>query len=173
MPKQKEITFETPIRDCEPLYSPEDRKAVNDFFIEYNGQVIEWCLRSPGEIRRLRANRYYRGGILPVFVPSIFQHEYEAHNYFTEKYLTQVDVVDLREDSFEKVLFDIGKKQSKSRNTIKRTKIEENIFEIRWVKSTSVLSKRDFADFINKVILEGQTEHGLEFEPIEKFNEHK
>jgi hypothetical protein len=173
MPKQKEILFETPIRDCKPLYSPEDKKAVNDFIKQFDGETLEWCLRSPEEIRRLKANRYYWGGVLEVFTPAIFQTTYEAHEHFTKKYLSHVDVLDLREDNFEDVLNEIVSKSSRSRKTVKYERVDLDTVRITWVESTAILSKKRFAKLIKDITLEGQEIHGLEFEPIEKFNEHK
>lgn len=169
----KEFLFTTPIRNKKPLFEETDLNKLRDWYEEFDNQSLEWCIRTPEEVRRLRANRYYRGGVLPVFVPAIFQTESEAHNYFTEKYLSQVDVIDIREDSYIEFLCDIGHKRSQSRPTIKRTQIDEYTFEIRWVKSTAVLSKKQFADYVNKVIFDGQTEHGLEFKSIEQFNEYR
>jgi hypothetical protein len=173
MAKSKEILFETPIRNCKPLYSPEDKKAVNDFIKQFDGETLEWCLRSPEEIRRLKANRYYWGGVLSEFVPKVFTSTHEAHEYFTNKHLSHVDVLDLREDNFETVLNEIVRKSSRSRRTVKYERIDLDTVRITWVESTAILSKRDFKKYVDLVILEGQVEFGLEFEPIEKFNEHK
>ena len=169
----KEFFFETPIRDSKPLYKQEDLEKVRELYKEFDGQNLEWVVRTPEEIRRLKANRYYWGGVLTEFIPAIYQTVMEAHEHFTKKYLSKVDVLDLNESDFEKELSKIVRLSSRSRNTLKWEKVSENTVRISWIQSTSTLSKKGFASYINDVIRDGQTENGLEFKPIEQFNEYK
>jgi hypothetical protein len=159
--------------NSEPELLAEDRIKVREFYSKRAGQTCEWLLRDEQEIRSLIVNRFHWGAILPNFCPDNFDTPEDAHAYFTGRYLLQQDIIDIREDVFSLTLAKIVKYASRSRNTIVKEQIDDYTFKITWIRSTSTLTKKMFTDYINKIILFGQTELGLSFESLENYDPYK
>jgi hypothetical protein len=156
----------------EPELLAEDRIKVREFYSKNSGQNIEWILRTEEEARTLKTNRYYWGLILPTFCPDLFGTPEDVHEYYSKKFLSQEDVIDIRDDVFGLFLAKITKYASRTRNTIKKEQLDDYTFKITWVRSTAILTKKMMKDYLDKVMLDGN-EQGLEFESLEGFDPYK
>ena len=115
-----------------------------------------------------RMQKYYRGGVLPSFVPAYFKTANDAHEYFAKKFLGRTDIVDMSDPDKDKKIHRIMNDVSQSiRPTMKEIIVysEEKIKTVRlridWVKSTAALTTRAFTNYIKEIIREG-AEHGIE-----------
>lgn len=103
-------------------------------------------------------NRYMRAMYKNYLVPDYFDTEDEAHDYYTEKFLSQVDVLDLNDDSdFMEKLNEI----SRQARVVTRKKYLGDKVEITWVRSTSALKTTEMEDFLTKFRTDVQMELGV------------
>jgi len=158
--------------NSEPELLAEDRIKVREFYSKRAGQSCEWLLRDEQEIRSLKANRYYWSMVLTAFCPEHFGDPVNVHEYYSKKFLTQEDVIDIQEDSFGDTLSKITKYASRTKNTIMKEQINDHIFKINWVRSTATLTKKMMKDYVDKIMLDGN-ERGIEFMDIKQFDEYK
>jgi hypothetical protein len=130
----------------------EDSIRYNKFLSTLGeGQRTECVFRSPQEIRTQQANRYL-WFCYGFFVPDNFDSTYDAHEHFSRELLTEIDVIDSAEQSFDKLLVKLSKEVSTTiKNPIQVIQKDINIFEIHWVKSTTKLSKRMFWEHVEKI----------------------
>ena len=150
-----------------PAMTEDDIQHMKELNKAHEGEFLEMLIRTPKEIRSLLANRYLRGYVYPAYVPDHFDYPHEAHAYFTDMFLMQHDVIDLLDEDLEREMERITRNASRSRKTIK-IHLTDTKIEITWVKSTAVLSKRDFAKYTNNVKDFGIKEFGLQFLDIDK-----
>ena len=113
--------------------------------------------------------KYYRSGVLGSFVPENFNHPEEAHEYFVKKFLKQVDVIDILDPDKDKLLARIMNNSSEAvRPTFQEkliyhgSKLSGVRLKITWYKSTASLTQKQFNQYINDVIVFGETELGIE-----------
>ena len=148
------------------------RAGAREFYKLHPNSTIEWLFRSEEAVRTLKMNRYYWAGILSVFCPAHFQTPVEAHEYFSKEYLSEEDIVNIKEDNLSEILSIISKNISHTKPLITQNRIDEFTLCLNWVRSTTTLTKKRMSQHIKDIILEGQ-ELGLEFEDIDKFDEYK
>lgn len=123
------------------------------------------------ELRSEKSHKYLRGGIYPAFVPDMFQNAQDVHKYFGDKFLSRTDFLDSK-DSIDDI-----KNQSRESDGFNWTlipkwkgkKLVEAKLRIDWVKSTKALTQKELTTYIDQIIYEGTTEHGLYFESIEDY----
>lgn len=120
------------------------------------------------EIRTSQANKYLWGAVYPAFCPEHFDEPQDAHKHFSKQFLLQEDIVDIEEESLqiftEKLL-----KQSSQTHKPKFVKKGDAV-TIFWVRSTASLTKKQFMEYVNKVVDFGAT-LGIQFLPIEQTKE--
>ena len=125
------------------------------------------------EARSEKSHRYLRGGIYTTFVPSMFQNAQEVHEHYGNKFLSRTDFLEVSETE----RLDEIKNQSRESNGFKITVIVQrkgqeitgHKFRVDWVKSTKALKQKELTIYIDQIIYEGTTEHGLYFENIEDY----
>src|SRR5690554_3626491 len=106
----KQLFIKVKINDeAKPEILQEDRSRIREFYENNKNQFIEWLLRTPEEVRRLKQNRFYFGVVLRGFIPAHFQTVDEAHEYYTRRFLTVKDELDLNDKDFLKDLNRINK----------------------------------------------------------------
>ncbi len=155
------------VRNGEICYTPEQLKENKNFLYSNEGEVLIQTLEIEGEMRTSEANAYYWAGILQTFVlRGHFQTVYDAHDHFTKKFLSQETVLDLKEESFNDLLQKIVMQAQKSKNSIKVERLDDKVI-IYWIKSTTALTKKQFAEYCANVMLDGN-EQGIDFEPPKK-----
>ena len=154
--------------EAKPEVPEESREALHQFYKENKNTRCEWHLKPEEEVRRLKANRYLFGSVYREFIPGHFQNVNDAHEYYTEKFLSVHDELDLDDPNFLKELNRIQKLARK----ILKYEVNENIVILDWVKTTTKLTKKQFYEYTNLVILDGQ-ERGIEFTPIDQYDEYK
>ena len=150
-------------RDGEPEYDSEELRKLKEFFQTHKNQFIDYCFTVGQETRRSKANRHY-WACLKVFCPQHFQTPQKVHEHYTKEHLQQNDVfeyLDNFQETLNTALNEIILLASTTRKTIE-INISKSSFGIRWVKSTTVLNKKDFYEYVQQVLLAGQ-ELGLEF----------
>ena len=123
--------------------------------------------------RTLLQNAYLFGGVYPCFVPDNFDSVQDAHKYFGSEYLSRTELVDA--DNGER-LFDIIRQcrnkdgyESKRINRYRDKIIIKVEFRIDWVKSTSVLNKKEFNNYIDFITIKA-SEMGIRIMSPEDFN---
>lgn len=121
--------------------------------------------------------RYYRSGVLGSFVPENFQTTDEAHEFFANKFLSRIDLINILDPEKDKRLHYVMKNSSqsiKSRFTekliYKGSQLEEIRLQINWVKSTSMLTLKQFCDYIMNIIAYG-AEQGIDVLDSKLFKE--
>jgi hypothetical protein len=140
-------------------------QMLSEDLIRYNkfcnsmceGQRTESVFRSPQEIRTQQANRYL-WFCYGFFVPSNFDTTQEAHEHFSREHLTQVDVIDITEQSFDKFLVKLAKDVATTIKNPIQTVYKGNIIEISWIKSTARLSKKEFWNHVENNIIRKASE---------------
>jgi hypothetical protein len=142
--------------NSKPQLVEADRTFLHDFYSENRQKWIKMKLTGADETRTYQMNKRY-WAMLGYFVPDHFNSTDEAHEHFTEKYLSKLDIFDINEDSFDEILSNIKKYARK----IKSIKTNSNI-EIQWIRSTSTISKKEFTELMGHVEREG-SELGIEF----------
>jgi hypothetical protein len=140
----------------------EDSIRYNKFLNSMSeGQRTESVFRSPQEIRTQQANRYL-WFCYGFFVPDNFETTQEVHEHFSREFLTEVDIIDSTEQSFDKFLVKLSKEVSTTiKDPIQVIQKDVNIFEIHWVKSTTRLSKKEFWNHIENNIIKRASDLGI------------
>lgn len=165
----KQLFIKVKINDeAKPEILEEDRSRIRSFYEKNKNQFVEWLIRTADEVRRLKQNRFYWGCVLGGFVPAHFQTAEGAHEYYTRRFLTVKDELDLNDKDFLKDLNRINKYARKITEYV----VEDNIVYITWVRSTKYLTVKQFTEYCEQIMLEGR-ELGIEFESIEEFDEYK
>ena len=137
------------------------------------GQKFTAKYLTEAELRSEKSHRYLRGGIYPTFVPSMFQNAQDVHKHYGDKWLSRTEFV--KADETEKI--DEIKNQSRENDGFKITtmpkwkgnQLVEIILRIDWVKSTKALKQKELTTYIDQIIFEGSSEHGLYFENIDDY----
>lgn len=137
--------------DCKPQLLDEDREGLRKFYSKHSGQWIEMTLESEEDRRTNKMNKKY-WAILNEFVPDHFNTADEAHDFFTKKYLLRNSLINSTEESLNEILYQIKKE---ARKILSFNKTMGDNIEIIWIKSTASLSKKDFSDYLEKVMYEG------------------
>jgi hypothetical protein len=107
------------IRNNQFCFTNEQLEEIDKFKQEHDNTEVEFELTPIKELRTSQAFGYYRGVVLPAFVPDHFDTPQEAHLYFSNLYLQQLTVIDLTEEDITKHMQDIITNASRSRNSIK------------------------------------------------------
>ena len=153
-------------REGEPEYSAEELNKLKEFFQSNKNKWIDYSFTVESETRRDKANRHY-WACLKTFCPAHYQRPIDAHIYFTNKYLQVNDVFEYSnnfQETLNSALNEIIPLASHTRETVKVSISKTNkTFGVQWVKSTTELNKKEFYDYVQQVILDGQTDFGLEF----------
>jgi hypothetical protein len=130
-----------------------DRRGFDEYISTLKGEY-DLIIQPLSNTRTFRQHRFLRGVVYPCFVPDHFDTVDEVHDYFSRRFLMMQDVIDLEDENLEKILEKIKNHSQKSRNSIKVVRQGDRLI-IDWVKSTTVLSKKSFEEYLINITKAG------------------
>lgn len=140
-----------------PVLLEEDRPKIQSFYCERKRKWVRMNLFDDDAKRSHEANKYL-WVCYGYFVPNNFETTNQVHEYFTELFLKQTSLFDIDTEHLQTEI----ERLKKGVRRIISVKEINNKMEIIWVKSTAILNKKEFADYIESVKREGNL-LGIEF----------
>ena len=119
------------------------------------GEVFVTEYNKEKEARTLLQNNYLWGVVYPCFVPMSFGSDREAHQHFGEMFLERHDeIMSDDTEALSKIMRNARSKDGVFIQTLPVYKGREVVgvrLKIKWHKSTSKLSKREFNTYKNEI----------------------
>ncbi len=139
-----------------PHLADTDRPYAKEFYEKHKDQWATMILKDNDESRTSTENRHYWAD-LGYFVPDNFNSTDEAHEHFTQQFLSRESVFDYSDMAHE-----LEKIMKKARRILS-TRIIEDKVEVKWVRSTASLTQKQFIEYRNNVEREG-SKLGIQFQ---------
>jgi hypothetical protein len=144
-------------KEGKPQLLDKERPLIKDFYSKRKGQWAVMVLRDEEDIRSNNANKFL-WACYSYFIPDNFDSTDEVHEYFTRKFLRRDSLFESDKTNLQKEL----EKLRKEARRIISAKIIDDKIEIVWIKSTTRLNKKQFSEYTENVIREGN-QLGIEF----------